>query len=528
MESSHSCNGDEQRCAVDETNTSSSSSGSRDEQQHHDHLALLSGSFDTISVCASVMETMQEQTIGVTEDGLLSPRQKTHNEDAIALLSPQRESTNPLESNCTANGKTTHSERKHAYNPSLGTKDDNNNHYQRYDDDSPHSPPQRIIHVDGDDNGCGDISPIKFSPPTDSPTDSPPSQSEKPSNVNESHRYEHPKAAEVSFDNSTGYQRGHKKELTVKSHSSHISRMRQEEEEESEDRRLGAYSASEVKTPSRRGTSKSPSTSGTRSTKQSYKPVFPMAPPIPRDLNRPHVIASYYPHHPPEMIQGNPPPSEATLQRDQSKGYYHGRSVPFVRSGQSSRADYSSPIRPSRQSYRRINTKENSHSLSREHPPTKYESPYNGGKLMGHGYSSTPREYPPPRARLPPHSNNHYWNPNHNSQHQQYPHYPTQEIATHGHSKGMRGMSGMPSMPSLTDTKSHYYHPQTIPSGPHPQAPTSNSALVPVVSPTDPFDLIRSIRKIFQGCSYLLYPVNLGAQWGDSHRVSKLFPKKLH
>ncbi len=455
------------------------------------------------------MDTVQEQNIGVTDDALLSPRQKTHTPTDEDVLSPQGKATRASEANYTPNVPNGRQKTlKDSFNKDV-------NHFQRYHEDSPHSPPQRIVHVDGDDNACGDISPIKFSPPA---TESPPPES-KSRDLESSHQYcrdDPPKAAEVSFDTSTGYQsyrsqEGHEQKSMTKTES----RKQREENERS----YSASTRSDAKTPPRRGTSRAHAVTGSGSVKHFYKPVYSMAPPIPRDISHPHGITSHYPHHPQAFSDTNHTPGDARMQRDQANRYYRSGNTSLVQNGHSSREDFSSPIRPSRPSRPSYRTA-NANPTHREATPSKYDPTYFGSPWVGHGYSAEQRGYPPPRVRLPPHSNNYYWNPDQTLYQERYRCHstaiPTQEIQAHGHPKG----SAAPDAPN----QYHLQHPNTR--GSNPYRSTSH---VPGAGSKDQFALIRSIRKIFQGFSYLLYPVHMGVQWGDNQQVCNWFaiPRKV-
>ena len=493
-------------------------------QEEHDEVAnaLFAESFDTISACPSAMEAAQEQT--ANEDGLLSPRQKAHtptDEDGIGLLSPNDESRHG--SRTSNQNRDTQSR----YNPSLETREDMDmeNNCRTQFENSPHSPPQRIVHVDGDENGCVDISPIKFSPPTE-PSPSQHREYSQFTSTPTNNRHEQQKAAEVSFDNSTGYQSYHHEENHSrefkKSNSPLFSRKREGDEEDV--RRRRSYSAStlsEAKTPPRRGTSRAHTAKETRYGNHGYDHIYATAPHFPRDVPYPYHAGSYYPHH----------PEVPNYHRDPSQVYQQVDSASLVRSDHSGRVGFASPIRPSQSSYRPTNVKQEPSHHYREPTPSEIPPPYSGGQWMGHVYSTESREYPPPRARLPPKSNNQYWNQNQNSQQQrQSQHHmrrpstlSTQEIPTQGHPKDRRGT---PLVPPATAARSGNHISPPVPQHYYHYEPMSSAALVPGLSPKDPFDLLRSVRKIFQGCSYLLYPAHMGVQWGDKHEVGDFFVSK--
>lgn len=570
-------NGGEHRCQIDEeahaSANGSSSSPSREEEQHqHDEVAhaLFTESFDTISACASVsaMGAVQE-TVG---SGVLSPRQKTHtptDEETIGLLSPRHQSrqgsygtTHSIHRNDTPNASS-----QHRYNnPSLETREDDGHRHRRYHEDSPHSPPQRIVHVDGDDNGCGDISPIKFSPPTESHRDHHRSsryQGESPSNMNTGDQFckfistpatndsneQQQHAVEVSFDTSAAgnHSYRHKSEQHRESSNENGSRKRRANDNV-DDARPVSYSTSttlsEAKTPPRRGTGRAHSIKEVGSAKHarsnnnndsfagghpndggqyhggSFQSLHARAPPIPRDIFHPHYAGGHYRNPPPVPGGSNLPPGASASHKDQTRDYFCANSGAMVRNAHSGRtALSSSPIRPSQHSYQ-IHTKQDSHRLYRDPTPHKGPPPFIGGPWMGHGYSSEPRGYPPPRARLsPPHNNTDlYWNQHQNRNPNQH-HSTLPTIPTHGHPKGRLGTApeGRPSAP-----RSHQHQSLQAPPYHHHYAPTSMSSSSATLVPgftKDPFDLLRSIRKVFEGCSYLLYPAHMGVHWGSGHQV---------
>lgn len=513
MDPKHSqLGGDEYHCQIDETqasaNASSSTPSTRSREQEHDEVAhaLFTESFETISACAS--PTIQEGTCD-DDDGVLSPRQKTHtptDETAIGLLSPRDEAPRRNESrhvNDSPNDSMARNrENQHRYNSSLETHEDNAHHRGQYHENSPHSPPQRVVHVDGDDNGCGDISPIKFSPPTESSPSR--HQGGFPANFDTGHQYsrfdstplndsneQQQHAAEISFDTSAGnhsYRHDNREPNTNDIHN-----RRGEDEQDGRSPSYSTSTLSEAKTPPRRGTSGAAHYGkGTGPAKHVYEPVYSMAPPIPPpDISHPQYAGSYYPHHPPMLSEG-----AALNHRDPSRVHYSGRVNP------------PSPIRPSRTPYGSDRMKQDPHRLYREAPTSRVGPPaYIGGPpWLGNRYAAEPREYPPPRARLPPPQS--YWNPPPNHQH-----HPSQQISTQGHAKGRLVPPSAPRSRHLPPP------PPPPPRYHHPFAPPSSAALVPGATQKDPFDLFRSVRKIFQGCSYLLYPAHMGVHWKGGHQV---------
>jgi hypothetical protein len=259
-----------------------------------------------------------------------------------------------------------------------------------------------------------------------------------------------------------------------------------------------------------------------------YQSIYPRVPPIPRDISHPHYAGGYYPNTPPVLDSSNFPPSASTLNKDQSRDYFRANSDPINHNAHSAKnALSSSPIRPSRHCYPIHNIKQHSHRLYRDTAtPRNGPPPIIGGPWMGHGHPSELRGYPPPRAHLPaPHNiNDLHWNQhqirNPNQQHSTLPTFPT--IPTHGHPKGRRGpaFESRPSAPRIH--QQHLQAPKVSPYHHH----YSPVAQVPGVTTKDPFSVLRSIRKVFQGCSYLLYPAHIGVNWGSGHQVREFLVRR--
>ena len=127
-------------------------------------------------------------------------------------------------------------------------------------------------------------------------------------------------------------------------------------------------------------------------------------------------------------------------------------------------------------------------------------------RSVGYRNHSESRNYPPPRARLPP---------NHNIQQQKssfypgrHPNNPSNEITTQGHQKSRRGTTHLGPAPP----RNHQRHPPALPH-PHMVQGIGNES----------FTLIRSVRKVFQSCSYLLFQTHLGVDLGHGRDVRNSF-----
>ena len=476
----------EHRCEVGGAHDSSpASSEQQDKHNEVDH-ALFTESFDTISACPSTLDTMQEPNS--EDEGLMSLHSKTETEeDAMGLLPspPKRESRHNSQSSSARNSD--------YYNSSMQTGELKEN-WEKHRKCSPHSPPQRVVHVDGDDNGYGDISPIKFSPPDESST-----TPHRGLARNYEHapyistpvsgRNERQKAAEVSFDTSAGSR-------------------------ESNDHRNTTSMLSDATTPPRRGTSRSQ-----YSNEVKYEPKHSMPPHFPRELADQYYAGSHYPHHPPVLPEVHRQHRGTPFHGDRSQVYQHTRKNNMERVG------FSSPIRASRPSYTKSNPKQGPNNVYTEpaHPVAPVS--YNSGEWRGHNsYSSDIRDYPPPRARLPPPNDHPYWRQKQDAvQHQHPSRHPyhhfqgTRQIDSNGKNEKCA---------TIAETNQSRY-PPVVSRQCYPYAQRSSTALVSGVVPKDPFDLFRSIRTIFQGCSYLLYPAHMGIPWGDNHAAMHTDPEDL-
>jgi len=511
----------------------------------------------------------------IARSGVFSPRQKTHTptaEETIELLSPQH----GIHPNDTPNASfDRHKDSIQRYNnPSLlETREDDGHRHRRYHEAFPHSPPQRIIEIDGDDNGCGNISPIKFSPPTENTPsrhrdhrssryqeEFPPNMStgdnqfckfiSTPGTNDSNEQQQH--AAEVSFDTSAAGNHSFRHESDNHRESNErVSRKRRANDND-EVVRPTSYSTattlSEAKTPPRRGTGMTHSIKEVGSAKHArsrsisisnndgfvgghphdvgqyhgggYQTLYPRVPPIPRDISHPHYAGGYYPNPPPVPEGSNLPPSASALNKDQSREYFRTVSGTINHNAHSGKTTLSSsPVRPSRHSYPIRNIKQDSQRLYRDPTPRNGPLPIIGGPWMGHGYPSEPRGYPPPRARLPPphsitdlHWNQHH-NRNPNQQHSTIPTFPI--IPTHGCPEGRRG-TAFESRPSAPRIQQQQLQAPQVPPYHHHYAPVTQ---VSGVITKDSFNALRSVRKVFQGCSYLLYPAHMGVNWGSGHQV---------
>eukprot|EP00536_Pseudo-nitzschia_multiseries_P004959 jgi/Psemu1/11363/gm1.11363_g len=529
--------GEEHRCEA-ETNGSANASSSANSSNHvNDDVAhaLFTESFDTISACGSaIAAAVHEQQLNA--DGILSPRQKAHSpqmgtgeSDNMRMLSPSKKSKHGRYQSNTNSAPTAdypeyHRKSEKTFSGETSEESSNNkdmdslghghpNHRDRlYQEHSPHSPPQRVVELDGDDHGCGDISPIKFSPPTET---SPSHQRDHrridhhgyhlgrcersfPSNDDRqleegrgfslessfpSDSYEKQHAAEVSFDTSAGG--------TIENAMYAVDTLRFKES-------FASWRKWGQRYDSGRG----------QKYHGNHLSLDSTAPPLPQDLHSPGPHTGYYYPHPPPIL----PPTgvlhipDATIHdprgtKKESSRMHPGASGPPVY--KADRVVKSSPIRSERSRYPswpqqelhypRYGDETNTVPLA---PPGPPHAPYIGAPWTGPPRHSEHRGYPPPQAHLPVGT---FYS-------HQYDHLDVPTSGQNDHSKGTAGARrervkgrkvAAPAAPPSRDYLKAYHQPPPPPLPPPPISSThySHHNILSYVG-KDSFNVLRSVRKV--------------------------------
>ena len=606
--------GEEHRCraesngSVNASSTTLSSHHTHEEPHDDDNNddvahALFTESFDTISACGSALamavrgqqiNTNVNTNANTNADGSLSPR-KVHGPPPEAeggdmvLQSPRKKSRHgrynhhgSTNINVPATGTAASYHEYHLMSEkSFSVREENTNNtgsigqeHQNHGDrqyheheHSPHSPPQRVVHVDGDDHGCGDISPIKFSPPTESspshdrcgrghhhrdhqqhrqqhsgyesglpsnddvhvqPREGRGFHLETSSPSNDRGREEQQHAAEVSFDTSaTGNNSCDQQNSASKRESNDFSVKGIAPRSDHDGRTLGHESNKKKAQDSFIKEEHYDSDRGQHYYHGNKRPFYSTAPPVSRDLpNRgPHYMGhNYYPNttnHPPihpttgEFRSPGTGSDPGGTEKDPSRSH-GGGGGPVFKSG---KMVQSSPIRSERSPPYPTWPQQELHyppygdpanTAPTLPPPPPPHPPYMGASWTGPPPHSDHRSYPPPHARLPAAADNYYPT----DQYQRSSGLPS------GHAKIMKGTVTVAPPPRDYHQGFHHPHHQHLPIPPPPiSSPRPNHQHNPAYTGKDPFNVLRSVRKIFQGCSYLLYPTNMGVNWSGDHQV---------
>ena len=576
------------RCEAESNGSIHASSSTLSTSREHGHddvaHALFTESFDTISACGSAMAVREQQ---LNAEGILSPRQKIHSPPRDGtegiLPSPRKKSRRDRypsngeligSGDNDANGAAKYGEyhllsatNHKAGSSGLEHQPHGDQQYQEHS--SPHSPPQRVVHVDGEDHGCEDISPIKFSPPTDSspsnlsnhrghytqpsvdhrqryrggfPAGSDVRLSEdrefpyETSSPPDGHDEQH--AAEISFDTSaaagnSGYHHqtirnsgdeGRRQYSLPVSHSpSHRgtgeSRAVQEVEEE-------------VDHENGKNTSTHEASIGGQhydSNRERYyhdkRSFYSTAPPLPRGLPSPDLRdpRHYYHNHKSKFYPGEDvrPPLSGDGARYADKEVTKGRNDSSKNVlDRPSRMVQSSPIQSGRPRYPNWPQQELHYApygapantiLPPPHPP------FVGTPWTIRPPNSKQREPNPPRDHMA--ADTFYRN-----RHHQVDQYPPLPPYSQGETKRPSGAPFTQSTKLKADaapppSDNHKIYQQHSPFPPPTYSPYHNHRHDLAYVGKDPFTILRCIRTIFQGCSYLLYPVHVGINWSGEQQV---------